>query len=280
MGLSQYHRPSHRQQKWRIGSSRRWGIGQLGHSRCLPPIGPMPQTTISVLVPCGDGLPSITATVKCSDAHEPQHTVTWDEPIELPVRVNGKAALLEPGFCNLYRYPKVYFGSLRKGVGKVPPIEALYVLEKMLLALLLDMHGADALDSKGDPLDYAHRLDAVGARPQHGLLVANTSASVNLVLLAFRERPALIPLRHGPGPFAGENALHILAVNSRDDQGWLCELIDIATSSLDREDLKLTFHANAVGEIQGQLGLGLGLARIGVRVGVSPQVHLPCHRRR
>ena len=54
MGLSQYHRPSHRQQKWRIGSSRRWGIGQLGHSRCLPPIGPMPQTTISVLVPCGD----------------------------------------------------------------------------------------------------------------------------------------------------------------------------------------------------------------------------------
>ena len=43
-----------------------------------------------------------------------QHTITWNAPIELPVQVNGKPALLDPGFCNLYRYPKVYFSSVRQ----------------------------------------------------------------------------------------------------------------------------------------------------------------------
>ncbi len=168
-----------------------------------------------------------------------QHTVTWAERIELPLRIDGKPAMLEPGHCNVYRYPRVFFDHLRKDKAVVPSGSSLFVLEKLLLALLLDESECP------DGRCFSQRIDGAGARPQHGLLVSNTPASLALVLDAFRARPQLIPLRHVGQPFEGENALHILAVNKKEEE--LCEVIELAASALDSEMLRETFHAATTG---------------------------------
>lgn len=197
---------------------------------------------MQVLVPCGapgGRERKISVSVTVSGRKDAQHTVTWRQRVDMPLQVDGKPAGLPPGHVNLYKYPKVYFEHLRKGKGVVPEPGALYVLEKLLLALLLDT------DLCSDGSCFAHRLDGSGARPQHGLLVANTPASISLVLDAFHSRPSLIPLRHVGQPFLGENALHVLAVNKREPE--LCEIIELAARSLDAEQLKEMYLAHALG---------------------------------
>ena len=197
------------------------------------------RTVHRVLIPCSalGRQMSCEVEVAISGRTDAQHMVTWAEPIGLPVplQVNGVPATLQPGYCNLYRYPRVYFDHLRKDKAVVPSGSSLFVLEKLLLALLLDE------STLPDGRCYSHRLDASGARPHHGLLVSNTPASLALVLEAFEARPGLIALRHIGPPFEGENALHILAVNKREDE--LCRVIQLAASTLETEALRETFRA-------------------------------------
>ena len=184
--------------------------------------------------------------VTLSPIREGQHRVVWHEPIELKEYViDGRPAVLQPGYCNLFKYPKTYFAALRQGKGIMPPPEALFVLERLLLALLTDTSDAGASKDADGPADFAHRLDASGARPHHGLLVANTPPSIDLVLEAFRRRPSLIALPHVGQPFEGENALHILAVNKHETE--LIELIDLAARELPPRQLARTFKAQAIG---------------------------------
>ena len=73
-------------------------------------------------------------TVPVSLDRSGQHTVRWNEPIKLPLMVNGKASVLPSGACNLYKYPKVFFDHLRKGKAIAPPLEQLFVLEELVRA--------------------------------------------------------------------------------------------------------------------------------------------------
>ena len=65
--------------------------------------------------------PAVEVTCLFDSTH--QHTISWDVVIKLPVTVNGKPALLKPGRCNLYTFPKVYFKHLREDKGVVPSEE-------------------------------------------------------------------------------------------------------------------------------------------------------------
>lgn len=165
-----------------------------------------------------------------------QHLVAWAKPIELPVTVNGKQAVLQPGQCNLYKYPKVGFEHLRKNKDVVPSTESQYVLEEMLKAMILTDDEANCI---------AHRADGAGASPLHGLLVANTTASLHLVIDCYRAKPALIDQVHSGKIFGGENGMHILCVNSRESE--LCEVIEIAAESLKPEQLQRVFQSQATG---------------------------------
>ena len=200
----------------------------------------------TVRVPHDAGTSGVAVTVSLSPPFDGRHTISWDEPIELPLAINGERALLPAGECNLFKYPMVQLKSMREGKLTAPHLPAFYVLDQLLLALLLDEAGNGYCDDQGRTVDFANRFDVTGALPQHGLLVSNTPASVEVVLKAFRARPALIPLGHAKGLFfAGENSLHILAVNSREME--LMEVIWIAARNLKRKQLKKTFTAPARG---------------------------------
>ena len=165
-----------------------------------------------------------------------QHTLTWRKPVRLPVTIDRKPALLPPGTCNLYKYPRVFFDGLRKGKAIIPPLEQLYVLEEIVRALILD---------ENDVTGIAHRLDSVGATPLMGILVSNTKASLGLAIDVYRNRPQLLQQCHEPKIFTGENAFHILSVNGRQDE--LCECIEIAASRLERAELQKIFWTQATG---------------------------------
>lgn len=59
-------------------------------------------------------------------------------------------------------------------------------------------------------------------------------------MAVYRERPALLTHTHRSKLFDGENALHILCVNSREDE--LVEAIELAASHLRRTQLDKLFH--------------------------------------
>jgi hypothetical protein len=189
--------------------------------------------------------PKITAVIKCGQREvcaeisvdsSAQHTIKWTEPISLPVSVDGKPATLLPGSCNMYKYPKTFFDHLRKGKGVAPPTEQLYVLEELMSALLLD---------KDEVHGLAFRRDWAGATPMHGLLVANTTASLGLALSVYRQTPALLTQNHTGKIFGGENGLHILCVNSREAE--LCECVEIAAANLSTPELQALFWSQAEG---------------------------------
>lgn len=165
-----------------------------------------------------------------------QHTITWYDTITVPVYINQKPATLAPGSCNLYKYPRVGFEHLREGKAIVPPLEQLFVLEEVVRALVL---------TADKELSIANRRDAVGATPIMGLLVANTKPALSLALSVYEARPSLLADCHSPGPFDGENALHILSVNRREAE--LCRCIELAASKLKAPALKEVFWKQAVG---------------------------------
>ena len=78
----------------------------------------VPSSTLEATIHVGEGR-KVKVDVEIDSSG--QHSLTWAEPIKLPVSVDSKPATRPPGKCNLYMYPKVFFDHLRKGKGVVPP---------------------------------------------------------------------------------------------------------------------------------------------------------------
>ena len=87
--------------------------------------------------------------------------------------------------------------------------------------------------------------DASGALPVHALLIANTDTSVELAFQWFKRQPSLLPLVHGAGPYRGENNLHILAANRREDS--FIRLLKMAVARLAAPELTTLLTAMTSG---------------------------------
>ena len=154
-----------------------------------------------------------------------KHTIAWEAPLgELPA-----------GECCVYVYPMV------KTVGSAAAVSVggaqLAALRSALIALV-----PESSDAASDPMLVA---DASGARLVHGLLIANNDEALSLAYDMFAARPALLPLPHLEGPFVGENALHVLAVNRRHEM--LRRLLELAAAHLDDAALSQLLHSQAAG---------------------------------
>ena len=161
-----------------------------------------------------------------------QHTLEWSAAFT--VRVKDEILTLPAGSCNLYRYPTVWLDGL-------PPerTERLDGNREAALAFLILSLGC------GAQCDFHSQVDSVGARPIHALMVCNTTESVGLSLRLLRHRPDVLLIAHGPGPFAGENLLHIITVNRQEP--LLLELIELAITRLSPKELRQLFYSQAAG---------------------------------
>ena len=162
----------------------------------MTPIDPSGSVTVSL----GGGEKS-----KIRYTHHDVHRISWDTPLTVPVE-DDEAITLPAGKCNLMFFPGIAFDVKRRRHGgmKDEHAKALRVLFMLL-----------AEDS-----DYSRATDAVGTLPILALAVANTDVSVGLIVDLVEASPKRILASHGPGPFANEGLMHVLAVNSRWDELW------------------------------------------------------------
>ena len=117
------------------------------------------------------------------------------------------------------------------------------MLEGAYLEVLIDIFTTIA----SNPLerDILKLPDSSGACSVLGMLVANSKAAIDCCMAVYRCWPDMIAVPHLPGFFVGENAFHVLAVNSQEDA--LCELIQMAYDHLDRERIRDAFTSQALG---------------------------------
>ena len=168
-----------------------------------------------------------------------QHTLRW-AAIEMqlldgalqPVHSTDCNISLPAGECNLYTFPSVKID----GADAILDGDDLDALTEMILALATDPATADLMLTP----------DCVGAYPIHALLVANTEASLGLAMRLFRSEPGLMLQPHAQrGPFVGENCLHIVAANSKEDE--LLEMLDLAIARLPGDMVELMLTAQCEG---------------------------------
>ena len=168
-----------------------------------------------------------------------QHTLRW-AAIEMrlldgalqPVHSTDCNISLPAGECNLYTFPSVKIDGADAILGG----DDLDALTEMILALATDPATADLMLTP----------DCVGAYPIHALLVANTEASLGLAMRLFRSEPGLMLQPHAQrGPFVGENCLHIVAANSKEDE--LLEMLDLAIARLPGDMVELMLTAQCEG---------------------------------
>ncbi|KAL1518863.1 hypothetical protein AB1Y20_003140 [Prymnesium parvum] len=144
-----------------------------------------------------------------------QHTIHWSETLHMG------SSHLEPGSANLYKYPAVRF-DVEAFEDILGVEEGLPILQDLVLSLLVNHEFFDIRDS-------------ASAYPIHALLVANNDSSLQLCFRIFEACPRLMACVHGPGPFKGESALHILIVNGRFKEA--CALLELAAKHLSNAEL-------------------------------------------
>jgi hypothetical protein len=150
-----------------------------------------------------------------------QHTLHWKE------HKLDKGLVLPAGSCNLYLYP------IATLAGKTAPLTG-SLLEALSEIIL------------GTPDHILHVPDAVGALPIHAVLVANNPAAIGLAMEFYRATPEYMLMIHQPpGPFIGENCLHVLAVNSYEDE--ICECVELAMTRLDVDKQTALFTSQSAG---------------------------------
>ena len=208
-----------------------------------------------------------TVTVVCDTST--QTSISWSRQLVLP----GSAAALNPGSCNLYFYPQVQFDSLSRP--STLGAEQVDILHALILALALDEGSVVELSPADDPsispaaapltpaattpsprksvgidtelsdAPFLTLRDASGANATLGLLVANTPAAVALFVAICKRRPKTLTTAHSPGPFFGENAMHVLVANRREEA--VLELLPIAIAALSHEELVSLLYTQATG---------------------------------
>jgi len=177
-----------------------------------------------------------------------QYTVNlWPDLETFRVTWKSQNGPLPDGECNLYAYPKVAFhaddnqvcladANLRELEGHEENIDRL-----MFAALLASTPGSA---SKWQPVLEVR--NAVQATAYHALFMANTPPAISLAYRVVCSRPEVLPTRFTGGPYAGENCLHILAVNRRQDT--ILQLLSLAKSQLDETRQKELLYAAASGK--------------------------------
>ena len=138
---------------------------------------------------------------------------------------------IRPGSCNLYMFPKVTWAqpAAPKGKGLGALISSAVAANKKPFEVLegsylkvLQMIFQTIAESPTER-DILKLPDPSGACSVLGLLVANNKAAIDCVMNVYRAWPEMVAVPHLPGFFVGENAFHVLAVNSQEET--LCELI-------------------------------------------------------
>ena len=168
-----------------------------------------------------------------------QHTLRWSSPIRGASSAGtSEATALAPGSCCLYRYPK-----LVPREGLVLPVSdaEVQLLHKVLLAIAL---GPTASDDAGENR-FLDVFDGSGATVVLALLIANTAAAIELFMAIVRHTPRALLAEHGPGPFLGENTIHVMMVNRRETE--LLELVPFAIRNFTRGQLRKLLCTQARG---------------------------------
>ena len=222
------------------------------------PTGPDPIQTIEISLPgSGPPLSEKYHTTRITWDFTSQHTIKWDQPITVmkwdDTLKSEVAVTIKPGSMNLYTFPKVVWAKPAppKGQGLAALVrsaqaankKSFEVLEGAYLEVLIDIFTTIA----SNPLerDILKLPDSSGACSVLGMLVANSKAAIDCCMAVYRCWPDMIAVPHLPGFFVGENAFHVLAVNSQEDA--LCELIQMAYDHLDRERIRDAFTSQALG---------------------------------
>ena len=130
---------------------------------------------------------------------------TWDRMVLEWDRVDG---IIEAGHCDLIQFPHIETPN-DTHVSR-EDVETL----SMIIEELVRQHG----------LSVEKLRDVSGAGLIHCLAIANTEKSIELAMNLFQIRPLLLLCVHSGGRgglagyFDGEGALHILAVNKKEDE--------------------------------------------------------------
>lgn len=137
--------------------------------------------------------------------HHDVHRISWDGTLTVPVE-DDEPISLPAGKCNLMFFPGITFDEPRRRHGSMKDEHA-----KAVSALFMLL---------ADDRAYSQATDAVGTLPILALAIANTDISVELIVRLVEAKPERILSSHGPGAFAGEGLMHVLAVNGRFDELW------------------------------------------------------------
>jgi len=123
-----------------------------------------------------------------------------------------------------------------------PGHDDIWVLKQMLLALASTTGTAQ----HEDDVEFCELRDSSGATPTLGLLVANSEEATEVALEFYRNVPVTLLQQHSVGsPFAGEMAMHVLAVNQREDT--LMAVIRLAHQNFDESQLRILYTTTAHG---------------------------------
>ncbi|KAL1499226.1 hypothetical protein AB1Y20_013732 [Prymnesium parvum] len=180
----------------------------------------MPWQTVSIEV----SKRQVRACLRSDDTH----TLWWLH--DIPLKDGG---VLRAGRCNLYEYPIVKYSALEIDDTEEVCQMQLLALESVLLALLrADEHSLTQPDS-------------TGAMIHHCLLIANSDDAVNTAVKIYCAWPKLLPAPHAPGMYSGENALHSVAVNGREEV--FLTLLEVACKELDDRQLEILVKQQAHG---------------------------------
>ena len=162
-------------------------------------------------------------------------TMKWKSDV---LNESDGSVVLPAGFIVLYIFPKVITvttgpdGAPKFGVPTPASPAGVRVLNALLMALATE---TGALDQP----------DPVGAYAIHCLMVCNSPQSLELSMALYERLPHWILRVHGKGDYCGESALHIVAVNKRED--LLVRLIKLAFERLDPEEVQGLFKAQPTG---------------------------------
>ena len=144
-------------------------------------------------------------------------------------------ASLAPGSINLYAWPLVTPPADAQLPDFQPSAAQATILEALLIELLV---------GNGEACKYYEAEDDTGAKPIHGLLIANTESAIRVCTSVIKTRPERMLDAHGKGSFHGENCMHVLCVQQREDA--LLECFDVCAEKLPRSEIirLLSMQAN------------------------------------